>query len=268
MEIANYQNAFDNRFIMDLYRFHVADLLPQLGAGGPVTLPDSEGHHARRVLRLTGGETVEVFDGKGAAAKGRLIGEHGQPVREPVKIHIKDQPTVTPPPRPALTLATAIPKGDRAEWLIEQASQLNVTRIAWLDCDRSVVKTKEGGNKLEKWQRLAMESAKQCGRAHLLDIAEPVPLATLLQRAASDAPKILWLEPREGGHSRSVREAVKKSDEQITALIGPEGGWSPREFALLEQGAERGILSRVRLTPTVLRIETACAAVAAIIMAD
>lgn len=244
---------------MDLYRFYVPALIP-----GDLALPEDQAHHARAVLRLEAGAAVELFDGRGATAPGTLshVGKR--------EVLICVGPVVqTPPPRFQLTLATAVPKADRAEWLIEQASQLNVACVQWLACDRGVVKPKEGGAKLDKWRRLAIESAKQCGRAYLLEVSPLLSLERLLERAVAQQDTLFWLEPREGTPAlqawRTFQEKTGGAG-RLTALVGPEGGWSLREMELL--AAHPGVV-RVRLTPTVLRIETACAAIAAIVgMAD
>ena len=122
---------------------------------------------------------------------------------------------------------------------------------------------REGGLKIEKWRRLAAESAKQCGRTHLMEVEEAVRVEEVLKGGG----KMLWLEPREGGGSLRVGEAMKGfAGGEVVALIGPEGGWSEREFGILEKGVADGRVVRVRLTETVLRIETACAAIAAVVM--
>jgi 16S rRNA (uracil1498-N3)-methyltransferase len=251
---------------MDLYRFFVPDLLPRSGEPA-LRLPDDQAHHARTVLRLEPGQPILLFDGAGHWTTGKLaaVGKHE------LTATLTGPIATDPPPATALTLATAIPKGERAEWLVEQASQLDVAAIQWLDTDRSVVKPREGGGKIAKWRRLAVESAKQCGRTHLMDIREPLPLAEALTRAQATAETLahtlLWLEPREGPESRPLSAIAADRLPRLTALVGPEGGWSDREFQLLERMAAASALTRVRLTRTVLRIETACAAVAALINA-
>ncbi|HVX83301.1 MAG TPA: RsmE family RNA methyltransferase [Phycisphaerae bacterium] len=243
---------------MDPYRFFLPALLPL--SGDPIPLPDDQAHHARAVLRLDPGTPILLFDGQGhwtsatLHAAGKTLS--AQPTGE---LH-----TDAPPPI-RLTLATAIPKGDRAEWLVDQASQLNVSALQWLDADRSVVKPKEGGNKLAKWRRIAIESAKQCHRTHLMHIHEPLPLDQILTRAAPHP--LLWLEPRDAATTRPLAAILQHSPAQLTALIGPEGGWSDREYAHLNALADAPspTLTRIRLTPTILRIETACTAIAAII---
>jgi len=238
---------------MDPYRFYVPDLRRQ--AGGDIALPEDQAHHARDVLRLEMGREVVVFDGEGAWGLGTVqrVGKGVSVALEGVQMAL--------PGAPALTMATAVPKGERAEWLVEQASQLNVSAVQWLSCERSVVKP--GAGKMDKWRRLAIESAKQCGRTHLLRVVEPVSLEALLLGAG--AALVMWLEPRAGG---TVREALAQLavGQQVMALVGPEGGWSPEESTFLESQVATGRVKRVRLTATVLRIETACAAVAALVM--
>jgi 16S rRNA (uracil1498-N3)-methyltransferase len=252
---------------MDDYRFYVPDLLAQVGGNsGGVELPEDQSHHARTVLRLAGGERVVVFDGAGGWATGIVHGDGGGKSRGRGRlgIAVEGGVHVDPPPFRRLTIATAVPKGERAEWLIEQVSQLNAACVQWIDCDRSVVKPREGGQKIDKWRRSAIESAKQCGRTHLMRVEEPLRIERVLEKGG----KVLWLEPREGEQSQGVREVVGGGEKEIVALVGPEGGWSEREWGLLEKAVAEGRVTRMRLMTTVLRIETACAAIAAIVMSQ
>jgi 16S rRNA (uracil1498-N3)-methyltransferase len=249
---------------MDVYRFYVPDLPLQAqrqAAVGEITveLPTDQAHHARNVLRLEAGTQVALFDGNGAWTTGKLL----QVDKRGVVVRLAAPLTIDQRPVPALTLATAVPKGERAEWLVEQASQLNVSAVQWLACERGVVKPREGGGKMDKWRRLAVESAKQCGRNHLLEIREPAGLPETLGQLGTTT-RLLWLDPGPAG--LSVPQALAHGSGDVVALIGPEGGWSPAERKILEDAAAARRVTRVRLTETVLRIETACAAVAAIIM--
>lgn len=241
---------------MDPYRFYIPDLARH-PAGADVPLPEDQAHHLRVVLRLQEGHAILLFDGQGAWAPATLT----RVTKTHATAKLDQLLALDPPPAPHLTIATAVPKGDRAEWLVEQASQLNVAVIQWLDCQRSVVKPGEGGQKIAKWRRLAIESAKQCGRNHLLQIEPPISLETIRARPGHH----LWLDPR-GGVSVAQAFASLPRQAMLTALIGPEGGWSEAEQTLLQSAADAGRIHRVRLTPTVLRIETACTALAAIVM--
>ena len=224
---------------------------------GTVALPPDQGHHAQSVLRLNTGDRIVLFDGAGTLAEAIL----DRLAKSTVTARLDGPLREVAPPAIHLTLATAVPKGERAEWLVEQASQLNVAAIQWLDCDRSVVKPREGGGKIEKWRRLAIESAKQCHRAHLLQIHEMGNLAAVLAGAAT----FLWLDP--GGDGVAAVAALHGvMCGRIVAFIGPEGGWSIAERKMLGAAVREGTIKRVRLTDTVLRIETASAALAAVVM--
>jgi len=247
---------------MDVFRFYAPELSRQAAEGAWIQLPEDQAHHARTVLRLEAGVAVVVFDGRGAWAPG-VIARGG---REGISVCTSAAVTVDPRPQPMLTLATAVPKGERAEWLIEQASQLNVAQVQFVACARSVVKPHEGGHKMEKWRRLAVESAKQCGRTHVLRILAPAPFAVVAAPGPRpETARLLWLDPGSGGMTVAEALAGMKEDG-VTAFIGPEGGWSEDERHCLEGLAGRGGIRRVRLTATVLRIETACAALAAVVM--
>jgi RsmE family RNA methyltransferase len=111
---------------------------------------------------------------------------------------------------------------------------------------------------------LSKAIAKQCGRNHILQIEDLAPLEKILHHAQSQNQKILWLEPHHGTPIATTLQTLAPTS--VIALIGPEGGWSPRETALLESAATKGHLHRITLGPTILRIETATAAIAAILM--
>jgi 16S rRNA (uracil1498-N3)-methyltransferase len=258
---------------MDLYRFYVPDLVSQFEAANPgpghalttVRLPDDQAHHARSVLRLEERTPLVLFDGKGAwcEANFTLLGKRDAVATPRPPLHHDSAPPVR------LTLAPAVPKGERAEWLVDQASQLYVSRLQWLSCDRGVVKPREGGAKVDKWRRIAVESAKQCGRTHLMAIDEPLTLEALLA-ATPATTSILWLDPRATDTARTLLPKLLPAGGgplELLALIGPEGGWSPREEALVRAAATSRPLHALRLTPTVLRIETAASTLAAVLLA-
>lgn len=193
-----------------------------------VDAPDpsaDDAHHLFRVLRLRDGETVTVSDGLGAwrttvAAGGVLLPE-GPVVREPA-------------PTPC-TIAAAIPKGDRAEWMVQKLTEVGVSEIVLLHCARSVVRWEgeRGAKQLARLQRVAREAAMQSRRVWLPVVRGPVPFAE-----AAALPGAVLAEPdgAAGGTASTV-------------LIGPEGGFSAEELAVP--------LPRRRLVDTVLRVETA-----------
>lgn len=242
---------------MARHRFHVDDV-----STDRVAITGEEADHARRVLRLAPGDTVELLDGRGGVASGEVT-EAGRSFT----IAIGERWRV-PRLKPRVDLAAAIPKGDRAATLIEKASELSADRVIPLITERSVVEPGKG--KRKRFERIAAESAKQCGRAWTMAVDAPVKLSRLLTAADYDVKRIADL-PRATGSMQELQAEAARSDtvarpyhsqaESVLVLIGPEGGWTEAERA---QAREAGFATW-RLGPAVMRIETAALAALAIL---
>jgi 16S rRNA (uracil1498-N3)-methyltransferase len=226
----------------------VPHLLP-----GPLPLPDDQAHHARDVLRMKVGDEVELFTtaGQTAAAVIAEITATGviatvQEVREPSSTF-------------RLTIASAIPKGARADWMIEKLSELGVDRFVPLSTARSVVHP-EGKNKIERWQRLAAESAKQSRRMGVMEIETLTPLDAVL---ANSSTATAYLSTGPEALPPSAVFNLPSSSSSLCLLVGPEGGWDDAELARF---AERH-LTPITLGGTILRVETAAIAAAAVVAA-
>jgi 16S rRNA (uracil1498-N3)-methyltransferase len=212
------------------------------------TLGELETHHARRVLRLELRQEVELFDGRGGVGRGLL--ESWSPGQ--VRLTRLRQ---VPAPTPALEMAVAIPKGPRAEEMVNQLSQVGVDRLIPLQTRRGVVDPRP--QKLDKFARVAIESAKQSGRAHLMSVA---PRATLGEVLAGAYDLRFIAAP---GRPPCEKAGPKlEAARRVLILVGPEGGWTEEE---LEAARAAGCLPWV-LGPNILRIETAAVAAAAIVM--
>jgi 16S rRNA (uracil1498-N3)-methyltransferase len=225
-------------------RFHVEHV-----AAGSVRLSEDEGRHAHGSRRLSAGDELTVFDGAGREAEARILscGRDGVEV-EVREVRYRERPT------PALTIAVALPKGPRQDTLIEKCTELGVASVRPLETERSVSSASE--HRLSKWQRTAIEAAKQSGQCW---VPELHPLASIdeVVKAASDYDVMLVADVG-GGPLPDLRAA-----RRVLALVGPEGGWTETERAkLLAAGA-----SAISLGPNILRIETAAIALAAIVHA-
>lgn len=230
-------------------RLHVSQL-----STGDVRLSEREAHHARDVLRLTAGDEVELFDDAGQTAHGVVREAHSSGVTIAVG-------TIRQVTRSMLriTVASAVPKGERADWLVEKLSELGVDRFIPLQTDRSVV-LPTGKGKRDRWLRLAIESAKQSRRPGVMQIDELTPLHRVVQSIGANS--IGWFFSTEDEGAIPVGDAVQSlTSKEIMLLIGPEGGWASQEIAAMR---ERN-LTPVRLTATILRVETAAIAAAAIV---
>lgn len=226
---------------------------PDPPVDGLLTLCDEEARHLVKVRRLGIGDGVEVFDGRGNATAARVV-EVGRDrvALQSVGAPLSDRLAVCP-----ITLATAVPKGERFDWLVEQATEIGVRRLVPLLTERSVVDPRSG--KLDRQRRRVIEASKQCGRNTLMDIDEPTPWPDFLSMAE---PTLRALAHPAGATTSNW--AVPKPGTSIALAIGPEGGFTESEV----RSATDAGWHAINLGPTILRIETAglvaCAAILAL----
>lgn len=205
----------------------------------------------RDVLRLQTGEKIRVFDNSGNQAQADII----QCNAAGVVVRIESI-SVAQTSNGRLGIASAIPKAGRADWMVEKLVEIGVDEWIPLHCRRSVV-LPQGQNKFARWRRLAVEAAKQSQRSAAMEIGEIITPGDLL----ADRPMFTWyLSPRQ---AKLILDAIKPVPlgAEVLLLIGPEGGWAEEEIAAFTAA---GILP-VKLTDTILRVETAALAAAAVL---
>lgn len=215
---------------------------PDPPVGGRFTIEGDEARHLVRVRRLGLGDRVELFDGRGAASTAEVTSVG----RDRVELIVVGEPLADRVLPCRLTLATAVPKGERFDWLVEKATELGVARLLPIVTERSVVDPRAA--KLERLRRHVIEAAKQCGRNRLMELDRPIPWATLV--AAGEGDVRLLAHP--GGLVRGSWPLGRQAQSVILA-VGPEGGFTDAE---VNEARDRG-WSIVGLGPTILRIETA-----------
>jgi len=229
-------------------RFFLPDLATSLPGGtgeAVVHLDRTQSKHASRVLRLSKGAEVEVFDGRGRL--GRAVVRELE--REGVALAVTGWRRV-PPVGPPLEVASAVPKGNRLEQMIDQLAQVGATGWRGLRAARSVVEP--GAGKLERLERVAVAAARQCGRLHGLALAPVTGLEAVL--AMADAAE--WLLADAAG---APLPGAWVPRGPVRVLVGPEGGFSPAEREAIVAAGYRP----TRFGPHVMRIETAAVAAAA-----
>lgn len=219
-----------------------------------LTIGGEEAHHANRVKRINAGDRVEVLDGLGTVASCQVI-EIGKRRGELVMSLQVLTARAAAEPNPRVAVASAIPKGDRLNWLIEQLSQVGASSWRALRTERG--STDVDAPNPEKLRRIAREAGKQCGRPWLLEIDGPMTLPEALK---TQVGRTTLVADASGGLGLPGAGGAEMPGE-LLLLVGPEGGWSDAERALIA-GADARI---VGLGAHTLRIETACVVGAAVL---
>jgi 16S rRNA (uracil1498-N3)-methyltransferase len=212
--------------------------------GGLLALEGDEARHLGRVRRVGVGQVVEVFDGRGFAVRAEVVGLS----RDSVTLRAVGPPLPGREPGVELTLATAVPKGERFDWLVEKATEVGVARLVPVVTARSVVEP--GGAKLDRLRRVVVEASKQCGRNRLLAIEPVTPWAEFSGRVG---PDILRLLSHPGGTGLNREPGVHRTTDRVVIAVGPEGGFTEEEVT----SARAAGWVTIGLGPTILRVETA-----------
>jgi 16S rRNA (uracil1498-N3)-methyltransferase len=230
-----------------MHRFHIS---PGFNLEDLVTLDAKESHHALSVLRVKPGEVVELLDGQGGSFQGIIAGtEKGR-----VQVAIRAVSETQTASSVRLTLAASVIKPERMEWMVQKACELGAAAIVPLISERTVVRLsrERWKGKVERWQKIASQTCKQCGQATEPKIQE---VAEFKKFAAALAPYDLTLIPTLAVPAPSLYHSLNanKSAQSVLVLIGPEGDFSPNEVKqALASGAQA-----VSLGPLVMRSETA-----------
>lgn len=218
-----------------------------------IYLSEAESHHIKNVLRMHRGDEVIICDYSGAEYKGVLEGFEAK-----CRVKILALSRSVAEPELKLVLCQCLPKGDKMEWIIQKCTELGVSRIIPVLSARCVSRPegKDAVKKTVRWQKIAEQASKQCGRAVIPRIDD----ITSINALPHSGRRIFAYELEEG-----VSLAGQKfdNDQELYLLIGPEGGFESSEAERIRaQGWEA-----VGLGPRILRAETAAIAASAIIMA-
>lgn len=240
-----------------MHRFYAPDFA--FGAfDREVELPKAEAHHLARVMRLKPGDAVAIFDGRGHEAMARVETVAGRRVT----VRAIEKRVTAPEPGIALTLAQALLKSDKMDRVIRDAVMLGVTAVqpfasARTEVPRAAVRA---GARQERWERTAISSVKQCGRAVVPSVLPTLDFRELLG-AERDGLCLMFVEPGHGAGGCSLRSLETRVPAKATLLIGPEGGWDPQEV----QGAVAAGVTLVTFGQWTLRADAAGAVAIAVL---
>ena len=226
--------------------------LPEIDSeAGVAVLEGTEHHHARNVLRLEPGEEVSVLDGRGREFVCRIDSIDKKRARLAI---IREIRAAAAESRLDLTLAAVAIPGEKYDLVIQKAVELGVTTFVPLTSARCELKLKEIKKKAERWQRIILDASKQCGRAKLMELGEPMEASSFVNGCAADHLRIFFSE-RDGARFPGGQAP------KITAVMGPKGGWDSGEL----DAAKHADFEIVTLGGRILRAETAAISLTAIL---
>jgi 16S rRNA (uracil1498-N3)-methyltransferase len=232
-------------------------LQPDQRTGDHVTFDAAESRHLSRVLRLRAGDTIVATDGAGRDFTVRLesLGEHATGTVLAESAGVAASPL-------DVTLVQGVPKGDKMETIVRAVTELGVARVQPALCERTIVRLEAARwrERARRWQRVAREAAKQCGRAIIPEIEPPRPMAEWLAVTGRiDLGLCLW-EGDDGTPLGRVLADIA-APRAATVVVGPEGGLTREEV----EAARAHGLTVASLGPRILRTETAGPAIIAVL---
>jgi 16S rRNA (uracil1498-N3)-methyltransferase len=226
-----------------------------------VTLIADEARHLREVLRLKPGDEVYVFNGEGKEFLSRVEESRRDTARLNV---IREVGPARPESQLQLTLALALLKGEKFDLVVQKATELGIAQIVPVITKHADIRLRDESDRAKRvtrWQRIAMEAAKQSGRAVVPKVAGVITFATLIDTASEETNNRLLFSERDGQSLSQTKHDLAADIKQMTALVGSEGGWSDEEIA----AATASGWTIVTLGGRTLRAETAAIAVVALL---
>lgn len=228
---------------------------------GTASLTGEQASHLIRVLRAQPGTEYDIVAGD-RVWHGVIAGISGDAVRFNLIAEVQADPALP------ITLLLSIFKFDRLEWAIEKCTELGIERVVPVIARRSEKHLAQSAqNRIERWRRIARESAKQSRRSDIPAIDDVLPLKTAARQTCDSATQLLLAEQERSTTLRhAVEEAIRDSGEEMPSIhiaVGPEGGWAAEEEALFDAEGWRS----VSLGPRILRAETAAITATAVVAA-
>jgi 16S rRNA (uracil1498-N3)-methyltransferase len=225
---------------------------PEQLSGERIVLDGEPHRHLAKVLRLSAGSDVLIFDGSGTEIEARVLAVGPRTI----ELSLGQRRAVTLAPV-TITLLQAVPKSDRMDLIVQKATELGVARIVPVLTGRSVARP--GSGRARRWQTIAQEAARQSGRADVPEVSEPAELSEAMGQVTAGARFVLWEEE----HGQSLRRKLDSTTSEICLLIGPEGGFAVDEVV---EARTHGFVP-VGLGPRILRVETAAIVALALVQA-
>ena len=205
-------------------------------------------HYLSTVRRFSAGDEINIFDGLGNSYKARIDNID----RTTMKGTILSSKTFVLP-KIKVSLYTAIPKGERFDWLIEKAGEIGISKIVPVIYLRSVVK-ELSENKIERYKKISISASSQSWRADIMPVDKPVKFNEAAEKVSREKDTLNVL-PWESEENKKILSLLNENKyvKNINIFIGPEGGFDKTEIDV----ALKNNFKTVTLGKNILRVETA-----------
>ncbi|MFC6254568.1 16S rRNA (uracil(1498)-N(3))-methyltransferase [Secundilactobacillus hailunensis] len=222
---------------------------PTLKTGSQFELDSNVSKHWLQVMRGVPGDQAEFVDGTETLYLGQLNEDHSVTVVKPLANHVELPIKVT--------ILSGLPKQEKAEWIVQKATEMGADTICFFGADWSVAKWQPNklSKKLTRLQKIAQGAAEQAHRTHIPTVRYFNTLKQAITELKFDHLLVAYEEAAKQGEQAQLVKLLSqtKTGEQLTAVFGPEGGVSPAEMQFLEQNQA----TVAGLGPRILRTETA-----------
>ncbi|MFD1428642.1 16S rRNA (uracil(1498)-N(3))-methyltransferase [Lacticaseibacillus mingshuiensis] len=226
-------------------RFFVTQALP---VDATLTLPSDVADHAIKVLRMQVGDALELADGQGAVVRATIVDV------TPLTVHIDESVPGQVELPLSVHLFCGLPKGDKAEWIVQKATELGASTVTFFPSTRATAKwpAAKVDRKLARLVAIAQGAAEQSHRAVVPAVGYVAGLASVAA-ATEEAKLVAYEESAKLGERAVLATTLAAHPKSLAVVFGPEGGLTPAEVATL---GEAGFLA-AGLGPRILRTETA-----------
>lgn len=229
--------------------------------GESVILRGDEARHIASVLRMGSGDELILINGSGDEMSARIESVS----KDAVELTVTGVSACAAEPNNRVTLIQGLPKGDKLEFIIQKCVELGIYAVCTVQMKRSVVKGERSSAKLERYNRVSHEAAKQCGRAYAPEVFSAASLSECgLERF--DLVLLAYEDENENSLKAVLSSEKNKLPENssIAIVIGPEGGFEPSEVEYIISSNKNA--HSVSLGSRILRTETAGMALLAMLM--
>ena len=225
---------------------------------GHIIIDGSDLNHIKNVFRFSIGDNLTLSDGNGMDYYVEILEQNSKYINSRI---INRYPTNSEP-CVNVTLYQGIPKSTKMDFIIQKTVELGVHEVVPVLCDRTVVKfstDKDVKKKVERWQKIASEASKQCGRGIIPNVRDVITL----KEAVDESIKFdLSIIPYEKEKINMLKNAIERNAKNVSVFIGPEGGFTTQE---VEMSIKNNIVP-VTLGNRILRAETASIYTMSVIM--